>query len=162
MQLFLQNRLSGGAFPTITGRGRTTVFSLFADLVTLQETWNVDTAEDKSSQKSQQKNGLKPALFWPFFSLPSRTVGTRFPAAISHRVQQSMASYALKIQPWMPLQLGKYHAEFAQLMSRNTGKNRVGDGVGEKTNRYASKGTLLQLGGVWLSFHLMEEICLAK
>ena len=58
----------------------------------------------------------------------------------------------------MPLQLDKYHEEFAQLMNRNTSKNKVEDGAGKKTNSYASKGTLLQLGG----FHLMEEICLAR
>lgn len=156
MQLFLQNRLSSGAFPTITGSGRTTAFSLFADLVTLQETWNADRAEDKSSQKSQQKNGLKPALFWPFFSHRGLL------GSDSQLPSHTGYSYTLKIHPWMPLQLGKYHEEFAQLMSRNSSKNRVGDGVGEKTNRYASKGTLLQLGGVRLSFHLMEEICLAK
>lgn len=39
-----------GLFPALLGRWRTTVFSLFADLVRLWEAWNADTAEVKAAR----------------------------------------------------------------------------------------------------------------
>lgn len=150
MQLILQNCLYSRALP---GLGKENHLLTLAELVRLQEAWNVDTAEIKAARnKVRRKIGLKPSLFWPFL-FPSRTVVTK----------QWVGN------PWPAMPLKHTSITFldvppAQQISWENCSVDEQEKQGRGwcwTSSYASQGTLVQPGASWLCFCSREDICLA-